>query len=168
MSRIYRASAVFLVSFFLLASAGAATAQSASDERKAWNAEEVQALADQLAKEVTEARHAVRKESGFNSTASGSDRAAQQFDEKLRLLEKSAKQYAARVRGGGGLEETSGIARKIGVQLRDLEVLSRRLLLTKPTLETLTAAQKTINRLSPYYGKAPLYPAVEEGAGSGS
>ena len=38
--------------------------------------------------------------------------------------------------GGGGLEETSGIARKIGVQLRDLEVLSRRLLLTKPTLET--------------------------------
>ena len=166
MSRISRASAIFLFSFVLLAVVGTATAQPAPDEQKTWNAEEVQGLADQLAKELTEARHAVRKESGFKSTASGSDRAAQQFDEKLRLLEKSAKQYAARVRGGGGLEETSGIARKVGVQLRDLEVLSRRLLLTKPTLETLKAAQKTINQLSPYYGAAPLYPAVGEGAGS--
>ena len=168
MSRIDRASAVFLVFFFVLASVGTAMAQPASSERKAWNAEEVQVLADQLAKELTEARHAVRKESGFKSTTSGSDRAAQQFDEKLRLLEKSAKQYAARVRGGGGLDETSGIARKVGVQLRDLEVLSRRLLLTKPTLETLKAAQKTINQLSPYYGTAPLYPALEKKSGNGS
>ena len=168
MSRIDRASAVFLVLFFFLASAGAATSQSDPIERKAWNAEEVQGLADQLAKELTDARHAVRKEAGFKSATSGSDRAAQQFDEKLRLLEKSAKQYAARVRGGGGFEETSGIARKVGVQLRDLEVLGRRLLITKPTLETLNAAQRTVNQLSPYYGTAPLYPALDEEAGSGS
>ncbi len=168
MSRFHRASAVFLVFFFVLASIGTAAAQPASSDRKAWNAEEVQALADQLAKELTEARHAVRKETGFKSSASGSDRAAQQFDEKLRLLEKSAKQYAARVRGGGGFEETSGIARKVGVQLRDLEVLGRRLLITKPTLETLNAAQRTVNQLSPYYGTAPLYPALEEKSGNGS
>ena len=168
MSRIHRARLVFAVSLFLMLGAVTAMAQTAPNDRKAWNAEEVQALADQLSTEVTEARHAVRKESGFKSTASGSDRAAQQFDEKMRLLEKSAKQYASRVRGGGGFEETSGIARKIGVQLRDLDVLGRRLLLTKPTLAKLNAAQKTINQLSPYYGAAPLYPELEGGTEGGS
>lgn len=161
MKRVFRGSAIFFSILLFLAWAAAAPAQQGQAERKPWNADEVKGLADQLATEFKDARQTARREVGLQNVSTGSDRAAKQFMDKLRLLEKSATQYAARVNGGGGFDETVGIARKIGVQLRDLEVLSRRLHLIKGTTDAVAAAHKTINQLSPYYGASPLYPEAE-------
>ncbi len=83
------------------------------------------------------------------------------FMENLRLLENSAKQLASRVKSGGGFEETQGIARKFGVLLRDSEVLGRSLNLSASITRDLEAAQRTLNKLAPYYGAKPLYPKLE-------
>jgi len=158
MSRFTRTGLIFFSLLFLLSGFGAAEIQMGEQGRKAWNSAEILSLADQLVDQLSNARREVRMEAGLKNASTRADRAITQFNEKLRMLEKSASQYAGRVKSGAGYEKTRGIARKVGVQLRDLEVLGRRLVFSKPTADTLVAAQRTLNQLSPYYGRVPLYP----------
>ena len=139
---------------------GQANAQSV--ERKAWNAEEMQVLSDRLAKEMSTARQAARREPSLQDVQRPGGRKATKFLENMRLLEKSSKQLASRIGGGGGYEETTGIARKFGVLLRDSEVLSRSLQLSEGINKDLDAAHRTLNKIAPYYGASPLYPELED------
>lgn len=147
----------------LLVFAGSASAQdgSGSEGRKAWDSEQVKVLANQLVKEMAELRVKLRQEPNLLGVSSSLTRAAHQYSEAVKALEKSVKQYASRVNQGATFSDTTGIARKVGLQLRDCERLARKLMLTKPTMEALDAAQLTLNKLAPYYGADPLYEESE-------
>ena len=154
-------SVAFLICLWVPASAGAQTSAQPA-ERKAWNAEEMQALADQLAKEMNTARQAARREPQLQDAQRPGGRKATRFLDNLRLLETSSKQLASRVGSGGGYEQTLGIARKFGVLLRDSEVLSRSLNLSEGMTKDLDAAHRTLNKIAPYYGASPLYPELKD------
>ncbi len=151
---------IFAVGFLLTNSAWGQV-QGAPVERKAWNVEEMQALTDQLVTEMSAARQATRREPLLQEAQGGGAPGPMNYVENIRQLEVASKQLASRVRGGGGYEQSLGIARKLGVLLRDSEVLARSLSISESTRKDLAAAHRTLNKIAPYYGKAPLYPEAE-------
>ena len=174
MQRVWAVRRIRLVSIALLAGSlvvgGPLVAEEPSEtsQTKAWNVEEVKVLANQLAEELKAARQKIRQEPNLKSLTSGSSRRAYQFEDAVKALEKSARQYASRVNQGADHADTTAIARKIGTQLRDCEQLGRQLPLTKPTQDALAAAHKTLDQLAPYYGAQPLYPGSEPAEGRAS
>lgn len=158
---------VVLVGLLVLNGPAFAQEPTGDSGRKAWNLEEVKTLANQLVQEMKEVRVKLRQEPNLLSLSSGLSRSGHQFSEAVKALEKSVKQYASRVNQNASFEATTGIARKVGLQLRDCERLARKLMLTKPTMTALNAAHVTLNKLAPYYGSEPLYPEAES-AGDGA
>ena len=79
-------------------------------------------------------------------------KAAVRLSDTLRSLEKSAKQLAAKVAGGGGLGDTDGIVRKIASQLRSAKIDARSQMLGETTLGLVEQARGTLRALSPFYG----------------
>jgi hypothetical protein len=152
---------IFAVGFLLTNSAWGQV-KGAPVERKAWNVEEMQALTNQLVTEMSAARQAIRREPLLQEAQRGGSPRPMNFMENIRQLEVASKQLASRVRDGGGYEQSLGIARKLGVLLRDSEVLARSLSISESTRKDLAAAHRTLNKIAPYYGKAPLYPEAED------
>jgi hypothetical protein len=146
---------------FLLTNSAWGQVKGAPVERKAWNVEEMQALTNQLVTEMSAARQAIRREPRLQEAQRAGAPQPMRFMANIRQLEVASKQLASRVRDGGGYEKSLGIARKLGVLLRDSEVLARSLSLSESSLKDLKAAHRTLNKIAPYYGKAPLYPEVE-------
>ena len=146
---------------FLLTNSAWGQVKGAPVERKAWNVEEMQALTNQLVTEMSAARQAIRREPRLQEAQRAGAPQPMRFMANIRQLEVASKQLASRVRDGGGYEKSLGIARKLGVLLRDSEVLARSLSISESSLKSLTAAHHTLNKIAPYYGKAPLYPEVE-------
>lgn len=156
--RIRFAWVALLASSFVVGGSLLAEESSAPSRVKEWNVEEVKVLANQLVEELKVARRKIRQEPNLKSLASGSSNRAYQFENAVKALERSARQYAARVNQDASHADTTAIARKIGTQLRDCERLGRQLPLTKPTMDALAAAHKTLDKLAPYYGAQPLVP----------
>ena len=159
---------VVLVGLLVLSGPAFAQEPTGDSGRKAWNPEEVQVLANQLVEEMKEVRVKLRQEPNLLSASTGLGRSAHQYSEAVKALEKSVKQYASRVNQNASFEETTGVARKVGLQLRDCERLARKLMLTEPTMTALNAAHLTLNKLAPYYGSQPLYPNAEAAGDTGS
>jgi hypothetical protein len=125
--------------------------------RKAWDQERMTDLSAQLTKAMSEVRQAFRREPSFRDPNNPNRRASQNMDQTLRALETSARQLHARVQGGGGYQETLGIARKIGTQLNDAQVEGRKIMTSHWMDERIRPAMALINEIAPYYGSGPLF-----------
>jgi hypothetical protein len=125
--------------------------------RKTWDQERMTDLSAQLTKAMSEVRQAFRREPSFRDPNNPNRRASQNMDQTLRALETSARQLHARVQGGGGYQETLGIARKIGTQLNDAQVEGRRIMTSHWMDERIRPAMALINEIAPYYGSGPLF-----------
>ena len=132
-------------------------AEPADAPRKAWDQEQMTDLSAQLTKAMGAVRQAFRREPSFRDPNNPNRRASQNMDQTLRALETSARQLHARVSGGGGYQETLGIARKIGTQLNDAQVEGRRIMTSHWMDERIRPAMALINEIAPFYGSGPLF-----------
>lgn len=121
-------------------------------EKVAWDADEVTRLTAQLSEQMTAVRQSIRLEPGIQEQVRMQSKAAVRLTDLLRVLEKSSRQLASRVAGGGGLEETLPVVRKIGSLLRSARVQGRSLMITEPSLEVIEQARATLKELGPFYG----------------
>lgn len=135
-------------------------------EFKEWDQAEVGRLAHELTSQVTKIRNAFRSNPTVGNLANMNQRASKSFSDTLRLIERSARQLAARVDGGGGREEALPIARKIGTLLRDASEEARHIMSDAWTEEQVVPAQRLVDQLAPYFGAEPLYDVDAEDASS--
>ena len=135
----------------------AATDAAAAGERKPWDQARMTELSIDLAKAMSAVRTAFRKEPSFRDPSNPNRRSNQNMEQTLRALETSARQLRNRIQGGGGFDETRGIARKIGSLLNDADVEGRRIMTSVWLDERIKPAQQLINQIAPYYGSGPLF-----------
>ncbi|MCZ6783715.1 MAG: hypothetical protein O7G30_10455 [Proteobacteria bacterium] len=128
-----------------------------ADDRKPWDQQEMTELTTELSQSVRAVRRAWRKDPAFRNPENPNRRASKRMDQILRDLDRSTGSLAATVNGGGGLEETQGTARRIGMLLNDADVEGRRLMTGVWMAERVQPAMELINRIAPYYGSGPLY-----------
>jgi hypothetical protein len=144
----------------LLAALAAAEEPEAAAEAngpKPWNQEEMADLTSQFSRAMRDVRQAYRREPVFRDSHSPNRRAAMRLDEILRSLETAATQLRNRVNNGDGVEETRGIARRIGMLLNDADVEGRRIMTSTFLDQRLQPAMVLINQIAPFYGSAPLF-----------
>lgn len=132
-------------------------AAAAAPQRKAWDQERMTQLSADLAKAMAAVRQSFRREPGFRDPSNPNRRANQRMGEILRALEQSCRQLSNKIKAGGGLADTEGIARKIGSLLNDAEVEGRKIMTSVWMEEKIVPAKKLINEIAPYYGSGPLY-----------
>lgn len=124
-----------------------------------WDQEKVSAHATELSEAIKAVRRAAMREPTLRDGSNTSGRSAQQFLDTLRQLETSTRQLATRLGKGENLEQTLGIARRVGTLLRDAQETGRRLMLTKPTFDAIDTAIAAVHAISPYYtDQDPLMP----------
>lgn len=159
-------SALLALALACQSSQGGAGPKDRQIEQVPWDAEQVTSLTAQLATQMTAVRQSVRLEPGIGDLLRMQASNAVRLTDLLRILERSTKQLAVRVADGGGLDETTGLIKKIGSQLRSARVHARSLMLTEPTLEVVEQARETLEALSPYYGTRlnPADPPAEDAA----
>jgi hypothetical protein len=91
------------------------------------------------------------------------ERTAMELRDTLRSLEGSCRQLASRLEAGEDREKTLGVARRIGMLIRDAQTTGRRLMTSDSQWAAIDPLVDIINRISPYYGtKSPLLPAVQQ------
>lgn len=145
------------------AEAAAAAPEAAAPEApvtpptKPWNQEEMTKLSAQLATQMGEVRDAFRRGPTYRDPVASNQRAAAQLGDTLGQLERSTRQLRDRVAGGGDMESTRPVARRIGTLLRDADVQSNRLMTTQWTNERIKPTMETLNAIAPFYGSGPLY-----------
>lgn len=139
------------------AGASAAEGAPAPSERKPWDQARMQDLSSQLVTALSEVRKAYRREPSYRDPSNPNRRASQNMDQILKSLETSARQLAAKVKAGGGYEDTLGVARKIGQLLNDAEVEGRKLMTSEWMQQRVVPAKQLLNEIAPYYGRGPLY-----------
>jgi hypothetical protein len=122
-----------------------------------WNQERMTELSGELATAMAELRRTFRKDPMFRNPRSPNQRAVHNMEQTLRNLELSTRTLSNRVKGGGGLEDTQGTARRIGMLLNDADMWGRRIMTSAWVQERVQPAMKLINEIAPYYGSGPLY-----------
>jgi len=122
-----------------------------------WNQERMTELSGELATAMAQLRRTFRKEPGFRNPQSPNQRAVHNMEQTLRSLELSTRKLSNQVKGGAGLEDTRGTARRIGTLLNDADMWSRRIMTSVWVEERVRPAMKLINEIAPYYGSGPLY-----------
>jgi hypothetical protein len=149
-----RSVARVVAALFLLSAPGPAAA-----EIEAWDQEKVSALATDLSEAIRAVRRSAMREPTLRDGATTARGSSQQFLDTLRQLESSTRQLATRLGKGEDLEQTLGVARRIGTLLRDAQESGRRLMLTKPTFDAIDTAVAAVHALSPFYtDQDPLMP----------
>jgi 3-methyladenine DNA glycosylase AlkD len=130
-------------------------------ETLTWDQAKVSELAKQLSVAITEVRTVALKEPALRDREAPNRRAADQYLSTLKRLETSCRQLARKLEAGEDREQTMGVARKIGTQLRDAQEFGRRSMTTEQQWLTVDPAVALINQLSPYYSdESPLLPVV--------
>ena len=134
-----------------------------SGEPEPWNQAEVTKLGQQLSEAVTKLRTATLNDPMMRGTQLPGERTAMELRDTLRSLERSCRQLASRLEAGEDREKTLGVARRIGMLIRDAQTTGRRLMTSDSQWAAIDPLVDIINRISPYYGtKSPLLPAVQQ------
>jgi hypothetical protein len=149
--RLFAAVAAALVTAVVPALAGA--------ELKPWDQEEVTRLAKDLSEAVSNVRQITRKDPSKEGGRQMNARAAEEYLETLKALETACERIVRKLEAGEDLEKTTGVARRIGMLLRDAQTYGRKLLITQPESEAIEVAIAALDKISPYYSeKSPLMP----------
>ncbi len=122
-----------------------------------WDQERMTQLTADLAQAMAAVRTSFRNDPVSRSPDLGQRQSAQQMSTILRGLERHTRSLATPVERGQGADETRGIAKRIGQQLRDANQVGRRMSTNAWTDERIRPAMKLVNEIAPYYGRAPLY-----------
>ena len=147
-------SASFAAALMLISSSGQSHA-----ELKAWNQEEVTGLAKQLSESVTKLRLATINDPLMSSADMPNNRSARELRDSLRLLEQTCRQFARKLEKGEDLAKTTGVAKKLGMLIRQTQRAGRRVMTNAEQWAAVDPTVDLINRLSPYYTeKSPLLP----------
>lgn len=137
----------------------AAVAALAGAELKPWDQEEVTRLAKELSEAVGNVRQATLKDPSKRGGRQMNARAAEQYLDNLKALETACEQMVRKLEAGEDLEKTTGVARRIGMLLRDAQTNGRKLMITQPESEAIEVAIAALEKISPYYSdESPLMP----------
>jgi Tfp pilus assembly protein PilV len=136
-------SAALLAASALLASAASA--------RETWNQQTVTALATQLADATKALKSALRKDPDLRDGYRQGDPVVSRYAGAIDGIDRSARQLAERLAGGGGYEETLGIAKKIDSLVREAQVQGAKIMTTVWMEEKLRPVEDLLARLGRYY-----------------
>ena len=144
MTRISRSALILITLLGLL------WALPAASEPKEWDQAAVTSLAAQLAQQAGDIRQAVRRvpESGMNVSTR---RTRWQVLDDLRVMENTVRNFARRLTGGAGREETYPMFQRIQTLRRDIAEHSRRVNLVEPVTSKLETARELLAQIEPYY-----------------
>jgi len=131
----------------------------AGAELKPWDQEEVTQLAKDLSEAVSNVRQITLKDPTMKGTGQMNERAAKEYLDNLKALETACGQILRKLEAGEDLEKTMGVARKIGMLLRDAQTNGRKLMISQPESEAIEVAIAALDKISPYYSEeSPLMP----------
>ena len=131
----------------------------AGAELKPWDQEEVTQLAKDLSEAVSNVRQITLKDPTMKGTGQMNERAAKEYLDNLKALETACAQILRKLEAGEDLEKTMGVARRIGMLLRDAQTNGRKLMISQPESEAIEIAIAALDKISPYYSEeSPLMP----------
>jgi hypothetical protein len=131
----------------------------AGAELKPWDQEEVTRLAKDLSEAVSNVRQITLKDPTMKGAGQINRRAAEEYLDTLKALETACEQILRKLEAGEDLEKTMGVARKIGMLLRDAQTNGRKLMISQPESEAIEVAIAALDKISPYYSEeSPLMP----------
>jgi hypothetical protein len=135
--------------------------EDAPAEAKPWDQEAVGKLAEGFAKHASDAYTAIYKQGGTTGTAgSGSRRDFHRLRDKARIIDREARHYRAAIKDGKGHDETLPVFERLMVEVRDVRVIGRRVMLQEPTREKVRLAGESLQQIGEYYDPS----AFESGA----
>jgi len=136
---------VVLILPFLLLPALPCLAQSAK-----WDQARVTSLAVELSEVAVELQRSFRRQPP-QPIGSGQARARAMFQDSLRVLGTETRSLAAELEGGGGIDETWPIARRLRVVVRDLREEGRRISWKDPVASQARRADELVTQLAPFF-----------------
>lgn len=122
-----------------------------------WDQEKMKILTADLARSIRAVRLAFRQNPNFNMPDTSMRQPGLQLDEVLRGIEMNTASLATRVANGQDADQTRGLVRRIGMSLRDANMLGRSLIPSEQSDQHIRPAMALVNQIAPYYGRGPIY-----------